>query len=830
MLFLTISSPKHTERMKTCLPDQLDLSAITWHLFSAYQGSALHQVLERVLVSTPSRNKFTTSLLNLLLRHCHLQMFNSNLQVQVPVSNDALIWLVELKEFNGESQYFEHGCLLRGFVGAVFNPLKEISIVIDFRGFGVGYEMKDNKNSVFSTIELFSCIKLNDLQLADFSIRVPELSFSLSPVDFLVLSVFGYLPSKESKRVRNGRQLWRLAANRLGFVISPSRSSLHSLVEFVCLWLRYLNAYEHLLSLLGDCADSLLKRPAIKMSRNDRSSFNHNWDVISSIEKQLPAEAIVQARRIARYRATLNIQHGEGGYKGSSASSWFKIFSKIVPLLLFTWNVLYRVFLSIVHGFFLMKFLFQEQKFDRHLGINYEAHHMQYCFLLNFGKILIRVSPNDTVQRVNEKMESHIGISHSDIHSFCLSIDAFLLVYIDEIFEQYLSISCGQLKVKSSSVIGAAIKESSSKHHFSSVKGNRKKRIDNLKTVLWGEPAQIVFPSESGETSDAGQAENAYNPLLKKFLGEMWSNWKTSCTKYDDNEIHYSENPWLLCEIKNCLIYPGLKSSDSVFWKCSLMVGRLNLALGYLSIISIAILLGQIKHALKWTEDNGMASVLSSPTPTCEEQPEISWEGKYEGCISRIKMTLQRILQEKSIQLGVLITGPHIRMSMRKIGPNIGDNDVNSAVSQDDFHLGVDIHNIEAVVWPTSKSDLVLTQLPEFNDVETGCRRLQEPQTIEIPKSNNDKYSSQTCFSLRSYVRVNGLNIFMGDLTEIQQSQVLILKPIAVQFSIFRWVFLAFCFDFISCHLEILKGAFFFDPCSALDADCLSMYVKLVSE
>ncbi|KAF2295132.1 hypothetical protein GH714_031635 [Hevea brasiliensis] len=260
------------------------------------EGSALHEVLERVLVSTPSRNRFTASLFNLLLKHVHLQIFNFNLQVQVPILNDALICLVEVKEFNGESQYFEHACLLRGFVGAVFNPLKEISIVIDFRGFGVGYEMKDNKNSVFSSTEMFSCIKLNDLQLADFSIRVPELSLSLSPLDLLVLSVFGNLPSKESKRVRNGRQLWRLAANRLGYVISSPRLSFHNLVEFVCLWLRYLNAYEHLLSLLGDCADNLLKKPAIKMSRDNLSSFNHDWDVISCIEKQLPVEAIAQAR------------------------------------------------------------------------------------------------------------------------------------------------------------------------------------------------------------------------------------------------------------------------------------------------------------------------------------------------------------------------------------------------------------------------------------------------------------------------------------------------------------------------------------------------------
>ncbi|KAF2295131.1 hypothetical protein GH714_031629 [Hevea brasiliensis] len=70
--------------------------------------------------------------------------------------------------------------------------------------------------------------------------------------------------------------------------------------------------------------------------------------------------------------------------------------------------------------------------------------------------------------------------------------------------------------------------------------------------------------------------------------------------------------------------------------------------------------------------------------------------------------------------------------------------------------------------------------------METEHHRLLEPQITEIPKSDNEKYSSQTCVSLRSYLRVSGLNIFMGDFTEIQQSQVLALKPIAVELSFFR--------------------------------------------
>ncbi|XP_048232851.1 uncharacterized protein LOC8260571 isoform X2 [Ricinus communis] len=769
------------------------------------EGGALHDVLEKILISTPSRKGFTTSLLNLILKHCHLQVFDTKLQVQVPILNDDLVCLLELKEFNGESEYFEHGCLLRGFLGVAFNPPKETSIVMNFKGLGIGYWMNDKENSVVSSTDLFSCIRLNDLQLADISIRVPGLNLLLSPLDLLVLSVLGRLPLKEPKHVRNGRQLWRLAANRLGYVTSFPRLSLHNLADFVCMWLRYLNAYEHLLSFIGYTQVNLLKRPSIGMLRDKmfHSSVKQHWELISRTEKELPPEAIAQARRIARYKATLSIPQGEDSYKEYSVRSQFQVFSKVLSLLVFTWNVIHRVVLSNIHAFLSIVFSRQEPKFDGHLGIISEDHCPQYCFLLNFGKVLITFCSGNTIHNVIKKLESHIGISLPDIHSFCLSLDALLLVYVDDIFEQSFSLSCGKLKVKTSSVTGDTATEGSSKHH--TVKGNRERMTANdSKTVLQGEPAQIFLPLQNSQKNAEGQDESAHGPFLKTFLGEMWLTWRRACKKYDDNEIEYSENPWLLCEIKNCLLHPGLKGPNSGLWKCNLTVGKLNITLGYLSMISMAILLEQMQHALKWTNDNGRVSVRSIPTPTFQDQSEIVLEGKYDDYVGKMKKTLLRRLPEKCIQLGVLIAGPHIQMSVRKIGSNSGKKDENYIVGQDDLHLRFDIQNIEAVVWPTSKSDLALSKLPGLDDVETDCRRFQEPRKIEVPKSDNEKYASQMCVSLRSYLRADGLIIYMGDSTEIEQSQIFVMKPVAVQLSFFRE-----CIHLFSSTITAFSAAFY---------------------
>ncbi|KAF9678408.1 hypothetical protein SADUNF_Sadunf07G0031900 [Salix dunnii] len=740
------------------------------------EGSALHDVLERILLNPPSRNWFKTSLSNLILKHCHFQISDINLQVQFPNLNDAVVCLLELKEFNGESEHSDPGCLLRGVVGAVFKPLKVVSFVMDFRGFGFAYKMEDQINHISSFTDLRACIKLNGLRVADVNIRVPKLSLLFSPLDLLVLSAFGKLSTKEPKHVRSGRQLWKLAANRLGYMPSP-RLSLQKLVDFICLWLRYQNAYEYLLSLLGYSADNLLKMSVIKLSEDKMflNSVKHNWEEISGIEKELSAEAIAQARRIARYRAVSNIQNGKNSFKESSVDKQVDVFSKILSVFIFIWNVMHRILLSILQCFF------QRPKLDWNMGNNSDDHSSRYCFLLSFGKILVMFSSTSKHQNVDERIESHTGISYSDTHSFCLSMHMLLLAYVDEIFEQSLSLSCGKLKVKSSSVMEATNVDRSIKNPFSSKKVHRKGNVDKLKTILTCKPAQVFLPSQTSETSVANLAEGTCNPYLQTLLEEMWLAWQRSSMEYKDNEIACSETPWLLCEIKDCLMDPNLKRPISGFWKCSLTTGKLDLALGYSSVLSLAILLGQIQHALNLNENTGKTTELLNFPPATENQG-VSWEDRYELYSNRLKLTFLRMLPEKHIQLGVFVTGPRIEMTLRNVELNSGDKDTN----QEDYHLGFDIQNIEVVVWPTSKSDLALTGWSESDGAEPESHKLREPRIIEIPKPDNEKYASEGWISLGSYFNISGFDIYTGSSAEREQNQILSLKPIAARLSFFR--------------------------------------------
>ena len=161
--------------------------------------------------------------------------------------------------------------------------------------------------------------------------------FSLSPLDLPIILAFDMLLSQGFKCVRNGRQLWRIAASRISYLISIPRLSLQRSIRVAGLWRRHVNTYEYLLSLIGYSADSLVKRSAVKISEDKMfsNSVKNNWLVISDIEKELPAEAIAQARRVALHRAALKVQHAGDVYIESRINNHFKFICKIISLLNF---------------------------------------------------------------------------------------------------------------------------------------------------------------------------------------------------------------------------------------------------------------------------------------------------------------------------------------------------------------------------------------------------------------------------------------------------------------------------------------------------------------
>lgn len=741
-------------------------------------------MLEKIMVTVPSRKRLKTAFLNLILNQCQLQMQDINVQVQFSILNESCAYLLDLKELTAESQYLNHGCLLRGVFSAPFLPLKESSYVINGNGFDIRFKRVDLIKSILTSIDLLTCIKLKVLQLVDFNFQVPELCFSFSPADLTMLLAFGKVSSKESQHARSGRQLWELAASRIVPGSSAPRLTFQKSVVTVGLWIRYVNAYEYLLVLIGYSADHFLKKSASKMSQDKKffSSVIHQWKVVSAIEKELPIESIAQARRIARYRAALNVR--SSSVHELFVNPRFNYFFKFFVLLKFMWKVIYKlIHLVVLVPILFFRKIFTKEPNNEYLEIACEDSYPQFCFILNVGRILVTISYTDEIQlSAIEKLESHTGIPCLDFVSFSLSFDALLLKYVEDVCEQSLTVCCGNMKVKSSSFMGAREMQNSSKQFLTSVERHWMGSSNDLKTIMWSEPA-LVFPlSESSNTN----AERTCDQYLESFLGLMWLNWKRACLKFGKSEIQYSENPCFLCEMKRSLTYPGMKNSNSGFWKCFLTLGKLNLALGCSSILSLSLLLRQIQHALRGNEDSGRSKIHSHSQRTIKDLPETSRECKYSSYASSLKMTLLRMLPEKHIQLGVFIAGPHINLSLGK--DFNGDNkDTNHIASRENFYLAFDVHNIEVAVWPATASDPASYLGPTGpENAEPDCIRFKQPQRIDVPKSDGEKYFSQSRILLGSYFRVNGLNVYLGNSEEKRKSQIFALKMITVQLSTLR--------------------------------------------
>ncbi|XP_028760460.1 uncharacterized protein LOC114719165 [Neltuma alba] len=726
------------------------------------EGCALHHLLERILFTAPSRKDFSASLVNLILKHCHLEAHHIRVEVQFPILNNVLMCFAELEEFNARSKFLDGKCLTRGLLGAIFLPVNESSYILNGMGLKIGFNEKDCIDRLVFSCDLCTHIKLHDLQLADCTIYFPELTFSFSPDDIFIYLALDKVLSYKHNHARSARELWRLAASRMGYA---PRLSLHRLVCTVSQWIHYVNAYENLLLLIGYSSGLLLNRSISKISWNNSklSSARHHWKVISDTEERLPIAGIALARRVARHRATLKVQSdGEKHF----ITSPFNFFRPLFPILMFIWKLTSKIIKSLVNLLFLREEVVKDRYADGTLDCTNKSPCQKRCFILDIGKVIITVSPASRIQpSIYAELKSHYGFEYTDFHSISFCIDALLFVSVEDIFEQRVYLSCGLMRVMPAS-LRASSKSSKMNILIDSEKENRKEGIDDMESILWVEPAKLFFLSDADEVQDEGSCALRVESLL----GKICLSWKGICDSFIENRMEYSENPSLLCKFERSFTYPGLKNSDFGFPECGLILGKLNLVLTHYSVSSVSLLLGQMQHFI-WKEDKGKTSLVSNSMA----KPEVCWVNKFEYYAKAWVMALFEVLPEKNIQLGVFVDGPSVRFLHKK-----------ADVSHNSFDLIFDFHEIEVAIGSPSLCGVApLVDLLGFDDVKEECLRL-EPQAIDIPKPNYDKYASWEKISFGCYLRLNGLNACLRKPAESHQFQLFAMKPITLQISSIR--------------------------------------------
>ncbi|ESQ46725.1 hypothetical protein EUTSA_v10027614mg [Eutrema salsugineum] len=736
------------------------------------EGCFLHEILERMLDGSSQQNKLKTSFSNLVLRHFRIQIHGIDVQVCLPGSSD-LCCVLEINELRSDSENSGNLSFLRSSAAAVLFPLRRSSLTLSGDGFKIGYKSNNDIADLCSFDSLVMLITLHNLHLTDLIVRVPELSFSFRPTDLPVFMGLTKLSSKDSNSVRNGRHLWKVAARKIGLMISPHAFSFQNSVSAVILWMRYVNAYEYLLSLAGYSRKTPEKSSLWKASENKRHSVSarRKWEMICNIEKELPAEAIARARRVARYRTCVNSQNGSDDFDEASIYGHFNFLCKITWVLAYIWRLISQTFWSIACFLSSRKLLTQELQTDRNNEADSEPVSLEFHAVVNFGKLSITFYPEKMISSFMTSKDS-TGHTDSNVVTLCLSVDEFLVMHTVGCLTQCSSASCGKLKVMSSGFGKTSRYMRSTKDPGSSAE---RKMRGHVKTILEMDPVQSILLSKAG--NHYGNEQHEGNLHLQNLLREMWSTWNSNCLKLDKSTFEISDNPCLLVDMKTCMAYQDAGNQDSGLWKCSMVLGKLDIVLEYSSLFSMALLIWQTQQSQSLFEGEVTGRGHSSSLVTGGVDSEMAGYDEY-GIYRRIiELCLVSVHPERQIQVGILVGGPQVKLFVEK------SEEVDALIGQKDL-LVFDIHDFEFVVWPASKSDVVLLRMFQGPDNARSDRPLRQDLGLSdtvIPIY--EKYVSQGLNSLSSHLGFSGFDCSFCKMAEKKWSQVFVLRPVTICFS-----------------------------------------------
>ncbi|KAF9604152.1 hypothetical protein IFM89_002827 [Coptis chinensis] len=739
------------------------------------EGVLLHDAIEKIITNsiTSARSWVMTSLLNLLLVHCNLLIHDVNLELQL--HDDDVSSSLKIKELSLNA-VDECSCLLKGFVGAVLMPRRFCSLDFSVRGLEIGLRKEEYANRVLYLEEISTCVKLKDLRVLDLDVCVPQFDIAFCPSDLQIVIAFDILIAKEAKHVRNGRELWNIAANRVDSLTMTAKLSLRKLVGIARIWLRYVHTYESLLSLLGYPGETMFEKSSSRMSMNKKLSndVRNHWKVVSEIEKDMPVEVLARGRRVARERASFQSSTPSSTQRHVKFDKF--IFSKILSYIARTFCFIYH---SVIQFLVVWASLNRHEEVD---GISRVVSEDYFHCCVNFRKVFITVNPVSALcRRIGQTSESPFDMSHLNLISFCVTLDAFFLIYTAGRIGHTLSLSCGDFKVNSSLIV-PFLERSLRKETKQSFTRKSKERHVDSKVIVWAEPALKSLPVKKAVTDSDNSVRNTCFLCLGSCLEELWLNWKSIRKRLERNSDQYLENPFLLFELKSFLMDQCLGRADVGLWKCNLSMGRLYADLGHSSIVSIVLLLRQIQHFSHGVASYERMPGLSESSTFIKEPEEIKWEVCQKSYESAVKMALLRMIPEREVQIGIAIVGPQIRLSLQNGSHHTKEQHVNHIVAQGhgDFYVVFNLDNIELSVWPTSKACLA-SPSEDIDEVGKKLFGSNEPQLLNnMGKGVNENYIYQGCMALDSSVLINGLTVFLEDLEENQQYQLIGLKSVLI--------------------------------------------------
>ncbi|KAJ8546116.1 hypothetical protein K7X08_018699 [Anisodus acutangulus] len=171
------------------------------------------------------------------------------------------------------------------------------------------------------------------------------------------------------------------------------------------------------------------------------------------------------------------------------------------------------------------------------------------------------------------------------------------------------------------------------------------------------------------------------------------------------------ENPFILCEIKGVLTDQSVKNLTAGYTTCCMVLGRLNLVLEYIVIVSATVICRQISAISRSTSRIG-TTFVEGDSRLVEDPPVADLNNKYKSFSAEIKVMVPRLLPEKHMQIAIHIAGPQVKLTLRKEDFHGANSDLYHKLGNDELHLSFDADDIELGVSPSLESDLTSSRLP----------------------------------------------------------------------------------------------------------------------
>ncbi|VAI13448.1 unnamed protein product [Triticum turgidum subsp. durum] len=722
-------------------------------------------------------DKFTSGFASVLLNCSQVRI--DDITIQVRYLDGSHVLVLRATDLQLGPELVSRSSLFRGLVGSSISSIKKNHLLVKCSDFEFVMKENDCTDCTASFTGLSACARLDNLQLAAFSIHVPSACCKISPKAIPSLMVILDITSqKEHYKTRSGRELWQIAMQKLDSPIVGHRFSLSKALSCATYWQHYVHAYVLLLSLVGYPSDKVIKKNCGRVSRNRKmlGAIRDHWVIVLELEEKVPAEAIARARRAARSKLAISQQQNK---QESSKTLLVSSIMKILSPFLYLWRFVVFAFWSVFRA---RDSGNKTCRSRAHIfpGFSHDSD-MEFQLGIHLGELSVILLPIADHSIGMKKLNNGSKSYHSDLPSIHLVIKSSCLLYSAGCITQSLFFVAGELKVFLAGVPKLSRADNSNTlGRNSSFKTAEFAEDTDSKMILWSDSASM-HPFSEKQSDEFPHSDGSSTAVLRSGMEKLWREWMLISNLYNESGVIHHEKPSVIFEVKSYVVDPYQNISG--FHQCRFTVGKLNLDLDYQCASSTYMLHRQFMHYKHLKELN--RNIPNLPIPGASITPASGVLDKLRSFTQIMNIVMSDAIPGNTLQIEALIAGPSIRLSFDK--NNLLQNCKNkyvplfSRMNSRTSCIVLSLAYVECAMWPASLSTPPRSNSHVKESHSTFCmKEVQEPVYPATESSARHVYPEN--IELDAYFKLANLTLLIDNLETNHQCHV--FGPMSANFQL----------------------------------------------